>query len=78
MDARCTRISTSLMPISGVGTSSSHSPGAGLLFTRAFILLGMVSLTRTFPKHSLNLALYQVATMIPIAVALSAFSGKAN
>src|SRR6476620_5361400 len=32
-----TRISTSLMPISGVAISSSHRPGPRELFTRAFI-----------------------------------------
>ena len=39
IDAFFTRTRTSLMPISGTGTSSIHSPGSGLLFTRAFIVL---------------------------------------
>src|SRR5229473_287709 len=37
MPARRTRISTSLMPMVGSGTSSSHSPGSDLLLTSAFI-----------------------------------------
>src|ERR1039458_10344416 len=37
MPARSTRISTSLIPIVGLGTSSSHSPGSRLLLTSAFM-----------------------------------------
>src|SRR5262245_38173400 len=35
-DARFTRIRTSLIPISGTGTSSIHNPGSANFFTRAF------------------------------------------
>src|SRR6185436_4572236 len=37
MPVRWTRISTSLMPIFGSGTSSSHSPGSARLLTSAFM-----------------------------------------
>src|ERR1039458_2415112 len=40
-----TRTLTSLMPISGSGTSSSQRPQLGLLFTRAFILFDLLLLT---------------------------------
>src|SRR4051812_35554233 len=36
MEARRTRIKTSLIPIVGTGTSSSQSPGSAYFFTRAF------------------------------------------
>src|SRR5919198_3342177 len=36
MPVRWTRIRTSLMPISGSATSSSHRPGSARLFTSAF------------------------------------------
>src|SRR6516165_9356035 len=35
MPVRSTRMSTSLMPTAGTGTSSSHSPGSGFFLTRA-------------------------------------------
>src|SRR5690349_7102103 len=38
MPVRRTRIKTSLMPICGSGTSSSHSPGSRLLLTSAFMV----------------------------------------
>src|SRR5436190_20399418 len=37
IDAFNTRISTSSLPTSGTGTSSSHRPGSRLVFTTAFI-----------------------------------------
>src|SRR5882724_4940555 len=39
MPARSTRISTSLMPALGAGTSSSHKPGLASRLTSAFIFL---------------------------------------
>ncbi|SRR5579883_1327246 len=36
MPVRCTRISTSLMPMAGSGMSSSHKPGPACAFTSAF------------------------------------------
>src|SRR5262249_2175251 len=38
MPVRSTLMSTSLMPISGRGTSSSHNPGSALRLTKAFTL----------------------------------------
>src|ERR1700729_2361525 len=37
MPARCTRMRTSLIPMRGFSTSSSHRPGSLLLLTSAFI-----------------------------------------
>src|SRR4029079_6669225 len=41
MPVRWTRMSTSLMPGRGAGTSLSHSPRSALLFTSAFMLLAL-------------------------------------
>src|ERR1051326_7567620 len=38
MPVRSILMSTSLMPISGVGTSCSHKPGSAFFFTNAFIV----------------------------------------
>src|SRR5580765_4640547 len=47
MPVRWTRMSTSLMPGRGAGTSLSHSPRSALLFTSAF----MVSALRKVDAH---------------------------
>ena len=47
MPVRSTLISTSLMPISGTGTSSSHRPGSALLLTSAFMVFTIHSLEGT-------------------------------
>ena len=53
MPVRSTRISTSLIPILGTSTSSSHNPGSRLLFTSAFTLTTIIELV---PKRLLLFA----------------------
>src|SRR5579862_841443 len=55
MPARCTRIRTSLMPMRGFSTSSSHSPGSFLLLTSAFISLVKAYCSRVTMAQSLLL-----------------------
>src|SRR6266702_3578914 len=51
MPVRSTRINTSLMPIDGSGTSSSHKPGFAFFLTSAFILRAGVSPGMGWPRH---------------------------
>src|SRR6266545_6144151 len=50
MPARSTRINTSLMPLFGTGTSSSHKPGPASRFVSAFIVVFMVKTNLTAPQ----------------------------
>src|SRR5260370_22171254 len=71
MPARRTLIRTSLIPISGSGTSSSHSPGSRLLLTSAFILVGQVGNLRPIDNRPVKIFLikrqadYQSAGRLP-------------
>jgi hypothetical protein len=64
IDAIFTRIRTSLIPISGTGTSSSQSPGSGLLFTSAFINRPMAidSIVSAVGRPILAAAVFQAAS----------------
>src|SRR6266545_2098352 len=53
MPARSTRINTSLMPLFGTGTSSSHKPGPASRFVSAFIVVFMVKTNLTAPQGRL-------------------------
>src|SRR5512135_1892129 len=44
------RIRTSLIPTSGTGTSSSHSPGCAYFLTRAFIVLPLLRIQMSADK----------------------------
>src|SRR5580698_5541284 len=84
IEAFFTRIRTSLIPISGTGTSSSQSPGSGLLFTSAFINrptaidsfvpLVILSPALWLPADMINAQEFPMRARFPTALVFSAIS----